>query len=428
MVLKDTFCNTPWFEAHIYWDGSLGICCQESQKLTTDPKYNIANMSLLDWFNSEPVKQFRYGVALGSARTECSRCYSEEKYNNTSRRVRANQKSVIFTKTAFDKSYKQSPHYPVFQYSKETNGETYSYPVDLHIDLGNYCNLACRMCFPGASSTIATQYAKWGILDSARKQDWTSNVTVWERFLHDLLKIPNLKNIHFMGGETLLTRKFEDLVDFMILHKRFDLCFSFVSNGTVYNQHLLDKLKLFSRVGIEISIETITTQNDYIRLNSTVNKVINNIERYLSECNDTSITLTIRSAISLLSVGSYHTLLLYCLNNRLLIKSLLVETPKYLNVKVLPYSLRLQYLQEYIKLGQELKESDISIDFNESNVVNYKQSVQTQVQQVIALLSDSEQLNFKDEFVNWMIRWDEYSNLRLLDYYPEFNEWLNEKI
>ena len=29
-----------------------------------------------------------------------------------------------------------------------------------------------------------------------------------------------LKNLHFMGGETLLTKRFEDVVDFFILHKK----------------------------------------------------------------------------------------------------------------------------------------------------------------------------------------------------------------
>lgn len=425
MALKDTFCNTPWFEAHIYWDGSLGICCQESQKLTTDPKYNIANMSLLNWFNSEPVKQFRLAILSGNKVTECSNCYIEEKVSNTSRRIRSNQKSVIFTKTAFDLSYTQSPHIALF--NTKLGGATTSFPVDIHIDLGNYCNLACRMCHPGASSAIATQYVRWG-LPGVTKQDWTKDTVVWNKFLNDLLLIPNLRNLHFMGGETLLTNRFEELVDFMIAHKRFDVCFSFVTNGTTFNKQLIDKLKLFPRVGIEVSIETATKHNNYIRQNSEVNVVIDNIERYLVDCNHTSITITVRSAISLLSVGQYYTLLRYCLEHRILIKSLLVNTPPYLDVRCLPHSIRQQYLEEYVKMDTELASADISADFNESNADNYVQSIRTQVQQVIGLLNSVDQLNYTNEFIQWMARWDEYSNTNLLEYYPEFTEWIKNEI
>ena len=106
MANQKVFCNTPWYEAHIYWDGSLGICCQESRKLHTDnQKFNIKNISLADWFNSEPVSQFRKSI-LGDTPTDiCSRCYHEEDIGGTSRRHRANQKSVIFTRTAFHSSY-----------------------------------------------------------------------------------------------------------------------------------------------------------------------------------------------------------------------------------------------------------------------------------------------------------------------------------
>ena len=59
---KKIFCNTPWYELHIYWDGGLGICCQEYHRLYSTEqkeKYNISNMSIAEWFNSEPVKKMR---------------------------------------------------------------------------------------------------------------------------------------------------------------------------------------------------------------------------------------------------------------------------------------------------------------------------------------------------------------------------------
>jgi sulfatase maturation enzyme AslB (radical SAM superfamily) len=51
----------------------------------------------------------------------------------------------------------------------------------------------------------------------------------------------------------------------MIARGRTDLNFSFVTNGTVFNENLLNKLKQFNRVGIEVSIETVTEHNAYQR-------------------------------------------------------------------------------------------------------------------------------------------------------------------
>ena len=114
----------------------------------------------------------------------------------TSRRHRSNQKSVIFTKQAFDESFKQSPSYEHFKLSETQQGLTDTLPIDLHVDLGNYCNLACKMCYPIASTTIAVQHVQWGI-ESDRQYlglDWTKDNDAWLRFLNELLTIPKLKN------------------------------------------------------------------------------------------------------------------------------------------------------------------------------------------------------------------------------------------
>ena len=427
MANQQIFCNTPWYEAHIYWDGSLGICCQESRKLHSDHiKYNIKNMTLTEWFNSEPVRQFRKSL-LGNTSTDiCSRCYHEEDVGGTSRRYRSNQKSVIFTRTAFHSSYEQSPGIEHFKLS-EVDGLADTMPIDLHVDLGNYCNLACKMCFSRASSTIAVQNVKWGLEDHRQYlgNDWTRDEDVWNRFLNELLIIPKLKNIHFMGGETLLTKRFEDLVDFFTLHKRFDLCFSFVTNGTTYNQQLLDKLKKFTRVGIEVSIETATEHNNYIRQGTDTNVVLANIKNYKNNCNNSNISITIRPAVSLLSISKYYTLLEFCLKNKLLIKSLLVTEPRFLDISILPKEIKQQYLSNYQLLLSNLTDVSLTADYNESDINNYRQSIKIQIEQSINLLNQSEpddQEKLLEEMVEHCRKWDFIYKYNALELYPELTK------
>jgi hypothetical protein len=432
VINKDIFCNTPWYELHIYWDGSLGICCQEAHKLynESDKQYNIATMSIRDWFNSEPVKKFRNDIAGNNRLSECRRCYIEEDHSGNSRRLKSNQKSVIFTRSAFDASFKQSPGYQHFLNSINHQGDTDTHPIDMHIDLGNFCNLACKMCNPQASSTIASQQVKWGI-NSSRQYlgtDWTRDEQVWNNFKQQLLELPQLNNIHFMGGETLLTDRFEDFVDTMIEYQRFELCFSFVTNGTVFRPELLDKLKLFRRVGIEVSIETVDNHNAYQRQGTDTNLVLENIKRYQQWCNGTSITIALRPAPSLLSIGYYTELLQYALDNQFIVKSNLCFEPRFLSAEILPASIKQLYQSKYQTFLDQLAEIQVDTDYNASDPNNYRLAIKEQVEMCLAVLqtttpADSEQQ--LEAMVRYCERWDSVYgyNARLL--YPEFLEILD---
>lgn len=431
---QSIFCNTPWYEIHIYWDGSYGICCQEAHKLYPlhQQQYNIKTMTIREWFDSEPVRIFRTKTLENNRLSECQRCYDEEDNQGNSRRLKSNMKSVIFTRTAFDQSFLQSPGYRHFLDSHENQGQSLNTsPIDIHVDLGNFCNLACKMCHAPASSKIAAQDVKWGIETSRQYlgTDWTQDQSAWDGFKQQLLEINGLNNIHFMGGETLLTSKFEDLVDTMISHGRFDICFSFVTNGTVFRKDLLDKLKLFRRVGIEISIETTDLHNEYQRQGTDTIQVLNNIDQYKQICNGSSITIALRPAISALTIGYYPTLLQYALDNKVIVKSNLVINPSFLNVKNLPDSVKQLYKSRYLDLLSSLKDFDTTSDYNASDPNNYQSVIKEQILMCIMLLEtpapadiDTKQL----QLVRHCEKWDIVYKLDAMQYYPELEDMLKK--
>ena len=90
-----------------------------------------------------------------------------------------------------------------------------------------------------------------------------------------------------------------------------DLNLSFVTNGTVFKPELMRKLALFQRVGIEVSIETVDEHNAYQRQGTDTQQVLKNIDRYKIFCNNHNITLTVRPAVSLLTIGYFPKLLQY---------------------------------------------------------------------------------------------------------------------
>lgn len=434
MPSPQIFCNAPWYELQIYWNGSLGFCCQESHKIhSDDSRYNVRNMSIREWFDSDPMKAARLAMHGDHKISFCSRCYTEENHANTSRRHKSNQKSVIFTRSNFADSYQQSPGYHKFESSRRHGGSFNEMPIDLHIDLGNYCNLTCKMCSPKASSKIAAQYVKWGRNDAKQFMltDWTKDQTTWHRVLTELATISNLHNVHFMGGETLITKRFEDFVDFMIEQGRTDLRFSFVTNGTTFNESLMHKLMRFRQIGIEISIETVTGHNAYQRQGTDTNLVLENIERYLDLCNGDQITVTARPAISALTIGNYPSLLEYCLDKKIIIKSLLVNHPQYYDAVILPAQVKSLYIQRYLDFLSRhgLDHEDLSTDYNESDPNQLRKILKSQAVQCLHILRtdapDHAQESIKD-LVQWCRRWDTVHGYDARVLYPEFTQLLDE--
>lgn len=426
---QQIFCNTPWYELHIYWDGSLGICCQENHKLyPSDQTYNIATTNIRDWFNSPPVRQFRLDVLGQNRVSACRRCYVDEDSSGHSRRLKSNAKSVIFTRQAFDQSWRQSPGYPHFIMSEQQDGHTQTLPIDLHIDLGNYCNLACKMCDAKASSTIAAQQVKWGMQDTRQYlgSDWTKDDRVWNEFLQQLIDIPGLKNIHLMGGETLLTPRLEQMIDWFIAHGRQDVCFSFVTNGTVYRHDLMTKLSTFGRVGVEISIETMTDHNRYQRQGTDNSLVIKNIERFRQWTSFPHISVALRPAPSILTVGHFHTLLDYALSNQFVVKSNLCIEPSFMRIELLPASVKSLYRARLDAWADSIDwPAAAGLDFNASDPNNCRLILKTQVDMMRTLLDrpcpdDSEVELHK--LVRHCERWDRVYGLDATELYPELRE------
>ena len=440
---KNIFCNAPWFELQIYWDGSLGFCCAEHHKIYSETEkdiYNIKNMSITEWMNAEPMRRIRQAMFGDKELSICHRCQQEQRTGGTSRRHKSNAKSVLFTKTGFNESFEQSPHKDVFLNSYNNNGMLKTYPIDLHIDLGNYCNLACKMCGPYASSKIASQYKKWGIetdkksnkLDKKILLDWTSDETVWRKTLNELLGFKNLENVHFMGGETILSKRFINFLDFMIENNKTDFGISFVTNGTIINYDVIERLKQFSkRVNIELSIETTTEHNSYIRQGTDTDQVLKHIEIYRNICNTQNWDFTIRPAVGLLSVGYYHTLLNYCLEHQLLCKALTVNDPEYLRIEHLPKHIKQQYLKKYIELTEKfsLEKETTNNDYNESDRHEYRKVIKKDINSIMLLLNTEQTSDSNEklkEMVSWCQRWDKVYHYDAKKLYPEFESIFKE--
>jgi organic radical activating enzyme len=435
MPNKDTFCNVPWTNLHVYHDGSYGACCTERHKIyevQDSSIYNIKKLSPSDWYNNKPMKDFRIAMHQGDKLSACNGCYINELYGAESKRIKENHKSVIFTEQAFDRSYEQNPSVDIFEDSK-FNGKTLAVPIDWHVDLGNECNLACKMCDPMTSSKIAISYRRWDMLgDNNIFINWTEDDSAWANFLEAIRQTPNLNRLHFMGGEPLLSKRLEPLIDhFIMLGMNKTLSLSFVTNGTIYRQSLVDKLLQFAECDIEVSLESIDKTNDYIRQGSKVENIIANIEK-LKLQTSASFRLIMRSVPQLLNINSYHNYIEWCWKNRFPVVSLPLKQPSYLRTSILPKAIRNKLLENYLPLHNKLRQA-VNKQFSslapnrdasriESTLLRECSSIMTQLTQE----SPADVEIQRKELIVWLKRWDTLYNLDALEYYPEYKEFFLE--
>jgi len=428
MPSKDIFCNAPWTNLHIYYDGSYGMCCAERHKayMSKDaPLYNIKNLNP-EWYNSTPLKDIRIAIHQETKLSACNGCYIEESYGAESKRIKENYKSVIFTEQAFDRSYNENPLLDVFENSK-TTGITTVTPIDWHIDLGNECNLACKMCNPESSSKIATAYRRWNILENNEIfVNWTDDEIAWSNFLEAIKKTPNLNRLHFMGGEPLMSRRLEPLLQHLIDSDRHHtLSLSFVTNGTIYRQSLIDKLLQFADCDIEVSIESFDITNDYIRQGSKVKEIIDNIEKLRVQTNE-RFRLILRSVPQLLNANSYYKYINWCWEHRIPIVSLPLKQPEYLKISILPLDIRNKLLEKYLILQDRLQRA-VSEQFSSlapnRDTSRVEISLLRECSSMIAQLTQPYPKDVEDrrkELIVWLKRWDTLYNLNASEYYPEY--------
>lgn len=434
MANKNIFCNVPWFHLNIRHDGTFEMCCsQRSGSKNADGSamfaHNIKTSTIAEWWNSSTMQGIRQQILSDKPLPTCAGCYKDDEHNNESYRLTQNWRSAIFTKQAFDQSFAESPHLKIFKEDGLYDGM----PIDLHIDLGNECNLACKFCGPDVSTKIASKFKTWGLIDkdTVLRKDWAGDDAVWDRFCNEVLTIKNLQSVHFMGGEPTLSPRLADFLDFFISHNRTDFCISFVTNGTKFRYDLIDKLKKFKRVDIDVSIESILDNNYYIRQGLDKETFQTNVKLYLQEQTD-NLFICLKPSISALSAPTYPELIEFFLDNNIITESNTCWDPAYMQIAVLPYAVKQSYLPKYERLLTKLEglASSGNLDMVRSrmvdnNAVNLYKELKSVYNMLIAPeLNNAEEL--RKELVYWLNKWDCDLKQDARDYYPEWSEFLEK--
>lgn len=431
--MKDSFCSSPWFHIRINPTGHY-LPCRWGYK-DTPGEHTIANTTLTEYMNSSVMRNLRTALLSGEKPDMCHSCYAEDAVGKVSGRQKQLLKSVIRIEK-FDNTFCASPHYNRFNFSFNNNGLTEAKPVDLQIDLGNTCNSACIMCTPTYSSKLATEYVKLHKIDSKlfkmplRQSNWADDPVLLQKFVDELANIPNIRYIHFLGGETLYLKSFYNVCN-MLIEKGIakNVSMGTTTNCTVYTPELENIIKEFKHVHLGLSVEAFHPVNDYIRHPSNIAQVTDNINKFIALREKTGLHLSLRITPSALSILHLDTLFRFMLENNITAESCnILDDPACLSLSVLPADILKEALRrlrvvidEYGLVSDSIpiinrRRADLTIP-----IIN---QLATEYVSVLIASITAQKPELIADFVNYITAFEQVHNNKILDYLPEYEEFL----
>lgn len=426
-MLKHSFCSSPWFHIRLTSDGSYDVC-RWSKNGVTD--LNIRDTSLMQFYNSTAMRELRTSMLNGHRPTVCQPCYYQDQFGKLSGRVRQLNKSAIAL-DEFPLTFRSSPHMNLFEYSNDHLGASSHFPTDLQIDLGNICNSACIMCDPVFSSRLVSDYNKLNRLDNklfakpAPYRSWTEDPEVVDRFVKELRAMPYIRYIHFLGGETFYNQAFYDICEQLDGQ---GLIVGATTNGTIYDQRIERLIPKFQEFHLGVSIESVTSLNDYIRWPGPTDQILKNILKFVSlrdRC--PSLKLELRITPNLFTISELDLLFDFMIKHDIIAESCnILHQPRCLRMELMPEDIRQETI---IKL-----QSIVNRAGSYAPQVNTRRSDVSR--QVVAQLAN-EYLEFvknyqrptdaeesEKELVKFLQSFESIRNNRILDHAPRYKQFL----
>ena len=431
-MFEKTFCSSPWFHVRLTYDGSYESCRWAKNP---ERQHQFRNTTIMQYYNSDQMKSLRQELLSGESPDLCTSCYYEESFGKLNGRKRQLNKSAIDTNN-FALTLRSSPHYKNFEYSYLNNGTANLAPVDLQIELGNTCNSACIMCGPEASSRLEKDYNTLHNINTKLfakpnvSTAWTRDKSLVDQLVDELINIPNIRYIHFLGGETLYEESFYTICEELIKHDRArDIIVGTTTNGTIYNDRVQNLIDNFKQFHLGISIESVTELNDYIRWPGKIDNITANIHKFLDlRKTNNGLYISLRITPTVFSIYEIDQLFEFMIANNVIAESCnILYDPACLRVELIPEDIRAEIKQKLEKLIQDN-------DLNYNEIVNVRRS--DQIDQVTAnvildyykfvcnykLPADAEQS--RQDLVSFTKSFEKIRGNSIIDHLPRYEKFL----
>jgi organic radical activating enzyme len=195
-------------------NGKMRLCCTTVQNIHSNNRYTLfdAGMHTIEeYWNSDRMKEIRLNMIAGKETLDCQKCYQQEAQGVQS--LRSTNGMAQYIKDTL----------PDGTYTKSANS--------MQIQMGNICNLKCKMCSQAYSHMVGLELLAMGDEDpnfllwvkeqGAMVNNWTNELGKKEEwFKNEKIKLQifdhisrNITHLNIIGGEPTLIPEFYELFD-----------------------------------------------------------------------------------------------------------------------------------------------------------------------------------------------------------------------
>jgi hypothetical protein len=429
MSFENTFCPSPWFHMRINNSGSYEYCRWKTNPYEIGTRanldHNIKLQSPLEYFQNV-MDSTREAMLQGKSLKGCSDCQKMEQHHKVSGRQRQLLKIGV-QQANFAKSMLSSPLLHDLIVSNNSQGSTKRTVTDWQIDLGNFCNSACVFCNPESSSRLASEFKRIGLIDRVPVASWCDDPELLARFINDLTQCQDIRYLHFIGGETLITPGFVKILKAVIAAGLApDITVGFTTNLTVWDDHVIDLLQQFHQINLGMSVEALAPVNDYVRWPSILSTTRELLDRWVSVARAHDWLIQLRITPTCLTIHQLTTVYDYAWQHNLAVESCnFLTDPKFLRISVLPKDQR-DIIRDQLQTWIDHHPTD-----NVDQVINTRDPHLARVQIVqdaasyVHLLTHAEDESHRlPDLVNYLKKLETSRGNSVLDYIPEYESFL----
>lgn len=216
--------------------------------------YPVVQTKTVDFVNNADLVQIREQWINGTPPTGCKSCTEMESQGFPSR------KQIAADQWALTNAPLRPGDVPTIEL---TNMDYW---------VGDMCNLACVMCSPTHSSLWKQEL---GVLKDQKKSIINRS---WRN-----LDLSHLQNIHFWGGEPLLSKEHVEFLQ--ALPNKSKIILYYTTNGTIQpSPELLEVWAECSNVEVYCSLDDIGSRYEYIRYPANWTHTVENFQWMINNC------------------------------------------------------------------------------------------------------------------------------------------------
>ena len=417
--LSKTFCMHPFTGLATREDGAVTACCR------SQPVGYVGEQTLEEICNNDAMKRIRKQVLNGERPKECDACFRLEDQGVESLRQRHIRGNIPEARVNL---------YPD---AMEKLKDDFSMPFEIptiELKLNNLCNLKCRMCHPMDStswndwSVVKEFYKKEGniMYDIVEKHNLETKPFLdkfqddpkWWASLEKLL--PYFRRVEFAGGEPLMDPQHYRILDMLApyghqIEIKYATNLSMLGKG---DRTIWQYWPKFKSVAVNVSIDGIDSNYEYIRGNASWSELINNIKQIQTIPNISRIVGAVTVQVS--NVLVLDKIIEYFLDDiGIVFHSHRVEYPKVLSVQVLPRKLKDTVIDRLKTVSHKIK--DFKMIKQNPKLLAYTLG---QIQDNINYINAIDQSQLWPDCVEFNRRLDQTRNQCFEEVTPEFKDYV----